>query len=100
MVYAQTNTKDPIPFFLGISYSPFPAELSLTPFVFHSALTTQGLAPPSPLGEKSAPVVTSVVTISAKRALAHVQRDFEVTGIRFKDLLGPREQRFPSRKTN
>ena len=82
MVYAQIDDKDPASFYETISYSPFPAELSLTPFESHSALGTQGLAPPSPFGAHSAPVVTFI----AKRALAHVRRDLVVQGIRLSDL--------------
>jgi hypothetical protein len=82
MVYAQTRGKDRASFFELISYSPFPAELSLAPFEFHTALGTQGLAPPSPLGPPAAPIVT----ILAKPAVAHVRRDLEVPNIRFSDL--------------
>jgi hypothetical protein len=83
MIYAQIPGRDPASFYLGISYSPFPADLSLTPIELHSALDAQGLAPPSPLGPPSAPEVT----IIARQPLAHLRRDLEVRDIRINDLI-------------
>jgi len=69
-------------FYQSISYSPFPAELSLTPLESHSAMNAQGLAPPSPLGPHEPPPITMV----ALRPLAHVRRDVQFGNIHLVDV--------------
>jgi hypothetical protein len=99
MLYAEIRGREAKSFFQGISYSPFPAELRVTPVEFHSALGTRGLEPPSPLGPKPPPPVT----IIAKSALAHIERDIEIQGIRlsgrqvFRGSLPPPPKRAPGR---
>ena len=91
MVYAQIHGKEKASFHEMVSYSPFPAELSLTPIEFHTALSSQGLAPPSPLGPPEDPTVT----ILAKRVLGHIRRDLQLRDIRLGELNQTRYRRPP-----
>jgi hypothetical protein len=79
MIYAEVPGKEKASFYESFSYSPFPAELNLSPFEFHTALGSRGLAPPSPLGPPTDPTVT----IIAKRVMAHMRREVEIRDIRF-----------------
>jgi hypothetical protein len=86
MVYAKTGEGDLHPFYRGISYAPFPAELRVMPMAFHSTMITQSLAPRFALG----PAKTPTVTIVAKQALAHLRRDVELTIPHLGDLTDDR----------
>jgi hypothetical protein len=83
MVYAEVHEGQADSFYEMISYSPFPAALSLSPFETHSAFATTGTAPPSPLGKSEA---TPIVTIIVKEPLAHFRRDLEATDLRLNEF--------------
>lgn len=82
-VYAQIGNVQSSPFTKFISFSPFPANLSLSPLELH-------WAPVYPYGPAAQP---TEVTIIAKRPLAHFRRDFEFRGVRLADLAIPRQMR-------
>jgi hypothetical protein len=73
LVSAQFSENDLRRFRQAISYSPFPASLSLGPIETHS---TEGT-----------PTLDREVAIIIKEPVAHIRRDFEVRGVRILDFV-------------
>jgi hypothetical protein len=86
MVYAEIREGQADSFYEMVSYSPFPAALTLSSIETHSAFVTVGTAPSSPLGKSES---ASSVTITVKQPLAHFRRDLEVKEIRLIDFTNP-----------
>jgi hypothetical protein len=72
MVLGRFSGNDLRPFLQAISYSPFPASLSLDPIETHS---TDG-----------SPTLESSVDIIIREPISHIRRDFEVRGVHIVDL--------------
>jgi hypothetical protein len=73
IVYAKFSDNDLRPLVRAISYSPFPAGLSLNPIETHSP--------------DGAPTLEKQVDIIIKEPIAHIRHDFEMKGVHIVDFV-------------
>jgi hypothetical protein len=81
---SEAGRSSRVPLNYGISYSPFPAELTLFPVEYR-------MGPPLPRGAEDALPVSRVqdLMIEVMEPVAYVRRDFEVRGVRLTDIALP-----------
>jgi hypothetical protein len=83
LVYERPGDANDISIPQPVSYSPFPADLSIDPIAMRQSSTS--LAAPAP--------ATGSVTIIAEELVAHLQRDIEAHSVQLDDFADPSVRR-------